>query len=124
MIRLPSRRRSSRPRRILIVDTSDESREATMAQLLREGYEVIATDSVGAACALVCMAEPQLVHIKLSAFPGKSLGSLGRVLSRRRDIRVLGLVSQFSADAPPFAWVVRLPHGDALAFGVQSSHPN
>jgi len=118
------RRRSSRQRRLLIVDASVESREAAMAQLLGEGYELIATDSVDAACALVWAGQPELVLINLSVFPVESLDKLGRALSLRRGIRVVGIVSQFTTDAPPATWVVRLPRGEALTFGFQFSHPN
>jgi hypothetical protein len=118
------KRRSSRRRRLLIVDASVESREASTAQLLGEGYDLIATDSMDAACALVCAGQPELVLINLSVFPAKSLGRLGQVLSLRRHIRVLGVVWQFTADGPPATRVVRLPHGEALTSGFQFSHPN
>jgi response regulator RpfG family c-di-GMP phosphodiesterase len=118
------RRRSSRRLCILIIDPSAESREAAARQLWEEGYELTATDSMDAACAMVWAGQPHLVLINLSAFPALSLCRLGRCLSLRRNIRVLGLVSQFTTDAPPLTRVVRLPGGDALTFGFQSSHPN
>jgi hypothetical protein len=95
-----------------------------MAQLVEEGYELIATDSMDTACAIVLVGQPELVLINLSVFPVESLGRLGRVLSFRHRIRVLGVVSQFTADAPPATRVVRLPRGEALTFGFQRSHPN
>jgi PleD family two-component response regulator len=118
------RRRSSPRRRILIVDTSAESRDAAVRQLWEEGYELTATDSLDAACAIVGEGQPHLVLINLSAFPVLSLCKLGRALSFRRNIRVLGIVSQFIAGAPPRVQVVRLPRGDALTFGFQFSHSN
>lgn len=118
------RRRSSRRKRILVVDTVVESRDAAVRQLWREGYELTATDSMDAACAIVWAGQPELVLINLSAFPVLSLCKLGRALSHRRNIRVLGLVSQFRADGMPTTRVVRLPRGDALTFGFQFSHPN
>jgi len=117
-------RRASRRRRILILDTSAESRDAAVRQLWDEGYELTATDSLDAACAMVWAGHPHLVLINLSAFPVLSLCKLGRALSLRRNIRVLGIVSQFMAGAPPVAQVIRLPHGDALTFGFQYSRPN
>jgi CheY-like chemotaxis protein len=118
------RRRSSGRRRILVVDTAVESRDAAVRQLWGEGYELTATGSMDAACAIVWAGQPELVLINLSAFPVLSLCKLGRALSHRRNIRVLGLVSQFTADVAPITRVVRLPCGDALTFGFQFSHPN
>lgn len=117
-------RRRARQRRILIVDAAAESREAAIAQLVDEGYELIATGSVDAACALVWAGQPELVLINLSVFSVESLDQLGRALSLRSRIRVVGIVSQFTTDAPPATWVVRLPRGEALTFGFEFSHPN
>jgi CheY-like chemotaxis protein len=117
-------RRSQRQRRILIVDPSVESRDAAVGQLVAEGYELFATDSMDAACALVWAGQPEVVLVNLSAFPVMSLCKLGRALSNRRNIRVLGIVWQFLANASPVSRVLRLPPGEALTFGFQFSHPN
>jgi DNA-binding NtrC family response regulator len=121
---MPPRKPRSRQRSVLIVDPSVESRDPVIDELDRNGYELFATGSMDAACALVSVGQPELVLVNLSAFSAKSLGRLGRALSRRRRIRVVGMVSQFSPDGGTTVRVIRLPRGELLVLALELSRPN
>jgi PleD family two-component response regulator len=109
---------------ILVVDPAVESRLAAVDPLVEEGYDLVATGSMDAACALVSTGRPDLVLVNLSAFSVASLTRLGQALSSRGNVRILGLVSHHTAGGPPVSRVVRLPDSHALIYGLQSPRPN
>jgi hypothetical protein len=106
------------------VDPSAESRLASVDPLVEEGYDLLATSSIDAACALISTGRPMLVLVNLSVFSVASLSRLGQALSVRPNVRILAMVSQHTAGAPTTGRVVRLTDWQALIYGLQSPRPN
>jgi hypothetical protein len=140
-----SANRSRRPgtRYILVIEPCAERRGALLQRLAAEGYQSIGTTSMQTACALLQAPQVKLVLVNVSAFSGAALRELGRVLTRRRDVRVLAVVSHVSpapasSDSPgglaggrvpetsdgSATFLLRLSGADQLAVGLHRCHPN
>lgn len=106
-----TRRKKPALNHVLVIEPSQEVRQALVEHLAGEGFEASGTNSMELACRLVAGPRVRLVLVNLSAFPAAALCALARALAGRVGVRLLALVSQVYPDHAPGPLVSGGPGG-------------